>query len=139
MGGAEGTRTLTVCLPQGPRLTPFAQVKRCYVGEMASAPVDALGPSARPLVFAKLAGPGPTRARVQAGPARTCATGDDASSPWSVHRRAGGSRPCWPTGTPSTDETRPFAWLTLDQADNDPASFWTYVIEALRTQHPGER
>ncbi len=34
----------------------------------------------------------------------------------------------------STDETRPFAWLALDQADNDPATFWTYVIEALRTQ-----
>jgi len=34
----------------------------------------------------------------------------------------------------STNETRPFAWLALDQADNDPATFWTYVIEALRTQ-----
>ena len=25
------------------------------------------------------------------------------------------------------------AWLSLDQSDNDPASFWTYVIAALRT------
>ena len=25
------------------------------------------------------------------------------------------------------------AWLSLDRADNDPASFWTYVIAALRT------
>ena len=28
------------------------------------------------------------------------------------------------------------AWLSLDRADNDPASFWTYVIAALRTVAP---
>jgi len=26
-----------------------------------------------------------------------------------------------------------FAWLALDREDNDPARFWTYVVEALRT------
>ena len=29
------------------------------------------------------------------------------------------------------------AWLSLDRADNDPASFWTYVVAALRTAAPG--
>jgi LuxR family maltose regulon positive regulatory protein len=29
------------------------------------------------------------------------------------------------------------AWLSLDRADNDPASFWTYVIAALRTAVAG--
>jgi LuxR family maltose regulon positive regulatory protein len=29
------------------------------------------------------------------------------------------------------------AWLSLDRADNDPASFWTYVIATLRTAAPG--
>ena len=29
------------------------------------------------------------------------------------------------------------AWLSLDRGDNDPASFWTYVIAALRTTAPG--
>ena len=29
------------------------------------------------------------------------------------------------------------AWLSLDRGDNDPASFWTYVIAALRTAAPG--
>jgi len=29
------------------------------------------------------------------------------------------------------------AWLSLDKGDNDPASFWTYVIAALRTVAPG--
>ncbi len=29
------------------------------------------------------------------------------------------------------------AWLSLDRADNDLASFWTYVIAALRTAAPG--
>ena len=28
------------------------------------------------------------------------------------------------------------AWLSLDRGDNDPASFWTYVIAALRTAAP---
>jgi LuxR family maltose regulon positive regulatory protein len=29
------------------------------------------------------------------------------------------------------------AWLSLDRADNDPASFWAYVIAALQTVAPG--
>lgn len=28
------------------------------------------------------------------------------------------------------------AWLSLDEGDNDPARFWTYVIAALQTRHP---
>ncbi len=32
---------------------------------------------------------------------------------------------------------RRVAWLSLDRADNDPATFWTYVIAALRTAAPG--
>jgi LuxR family maltose regulon positive regulatory protein len=31
----------------------------------------------------------------------------------------------------------PVAWLSLDAADNDPARFWIYVIEALRSVLPG--
>ena len=29
------------------------------------------------------------------------------------------------------------AWLSLDRGDNDPTSFWTYLISALRTVAPG--
>jgi LuxR family transcriptional regulator, maltose regulon positive regulatory protein len=29
------------------------------------------------------------------------------------------------------------AWLSLDQSDNDPARFWTYLIAALQTAAPG--
>ncbi|HSJ74541.1 MAG TPA: hypothetical protein VK904_09500, partial [Miltoncostaeaceae bacterium] len=29
------------------------------------------------------------------------------------------------------------AWLTLEAGDSDPARFWTYVVEALRTVAPG--
>ena len=32
---------------------------------------------------------------------------------------------------------RSVAWLSLDQRDDDPASFWTYVVAALRTAVPG--
>jgi LuxR family transcriptional regulator, maltose regulon positive regulatory protein len=33
----------------------------------------------------------------------------------------------------SPREERAFAWLSLDEGDNDPARFWTGVIDALRT------
>ncbi|HKF38554.1 MAG TPA: LuxR C-terminal-related transcriptional regulator [Ktedonobacteraceae bacterium] len=31
----------------------------------------------------------------------------------------------------------PFAWVSLDRSDNDPARFWTYVITALDMLHAG--
>ena len=38
------------------------------------------------------------------------------------------------TGAPTDD--RSAAWVSLDRGDNDPGSFWTYVIAALRTRRP---
>ena len=37
----------------------------------------------------------------------------------------------------SVREERPLAWLWLEPDDNDPARFWMYVIEALRSVLPG--
>src|SRR5262245_30370597 len=34
------------------------------------------------------------------------------------------------------EETRPFAWLSLDPADHDPVRFWSYAIGALRSVRP---
>src|SRR5436305_8619727 len=31
----------------------------------------------------------------------------------------------------------PLAWVSLDEGDNDPIRFWTYVISALNPLHPG--
>jgi LuxR family maltose regulon positive regulatory protein len=39
--------------------------------------------------------------------------------------------------TPHSTDERLAAWLSLDPSDGDPASFWTYVIAALRTAAPG--
>jgi LuxR family maltose regulon positive regulatory protein len=36
----------------------------------------------------------------------------------------------------SPDESRSFAWVSLDPEDDDPVRFWTYVIGALRTVEP---
>jgi LuxR family maltose regulon positive regulatory protein len=36
----------------------------------------------------------------------------------------------------SSDRHR-FGWLALDRADNDPARFWAYVVEAIRIVEPG--
>jgi len=41
------------------------------------------------------------------------------------------------TGPAAPADGRFAAWLSLDKGDNDPASFWTYVIAALRTVAPG--
>ncbi len=32
---------------------------------------------------------------------------------------------------------RSVAWLSLDQGDNEPARFWTYLVTALRSAEPG--
>jgi LuxR family maltose regulon positive regulatory protein len=40
-------------------------------------------------------------------------------------------------GPAAPGDERLAAWLSLDQSDNDPGSFWTYVIAALRTAAPG--
>ena len=40
----------------------------------------------------------------------------------------------WPA---APTEERYVAWLSLDEGDNDPGTFWTYVIAALRTVAPG--
>ena len=40
-------------------------------------------------------------------------------------------------GPAAPADERRAAWLSLDRGDNDPASFWTYVIAALRTAAPG--
>jgi LuxR family maltose regulon positive regulatory protein len=37
----------------------------------------------------------------------------------------------------SSEEERPFAWVSLDPADDDPVRFWSYVIGALQTVKPG--
>src|SRR5450631_3541031 len=41
----------------------------------------------------------------------------------------------WLAGAPA--DGRSAAWLSLDQRDNDPAVFWTYLIAALQTAAPG--
>ena len=40
-------------------------------------------------------------------------------------------------GPAAPGDERLVAWLSLDRGDNDPASFWTYVIAALRTAARG--
>jgi LuxR family transcriptional regulator, maltose regulon positive regulatory protein len=39
--------------------------------------------------------------------------------------------------TDPSRRSRPLAWVSLDAGDNDPSRFWTYVITALNTLHPG--
>ncbi len=44
----------------------------------------------------------------------------------------------WLAARPGTSsDERSAAWLSLDRDDNQPASYWTYVIAALRTVAPG--
>ena len=41
----------------------------------------------------------------------------------------------WLAGTPAAE--RSVAWLSLDPGDNQPESFWTYMVTALQTVAPG--
>ena len=36
----------------------------------------------------------------------------------------------------AVSEPRPFAWLTLDEGDDDPITLWTYIVEALGRVEP---
>jgi LuxR family maltose regulon positive regulatory protein len=40
----------------------------------------------------------------------------------------------WCRGRPPA---APIAWLSLDEFDNDPVTFWTYIVHALRAALPG--
>src|SRR5436190_1556827 len=40
----------------------------------------------------------------------------------------------WLAAAPA--EERSVAWLSLDQSDNHPPSFWTYLVTALQTVEP---
>ena len=42
----------------------------------------------------------------------------------------------WLAAAPA--DGRSVAWLSLDQRDNDPALFWTYLVAALKTAAPGD-
>jgi LuxR family maltose regulon positive regulatory protein len=102
---------------------------------MAKARVDATKAAARPLDWSKLQPPVPRR-RVSRSALLELCTG-------APHRLTLIRAPVgWGKSTfladwyASARETRPFAWLALDRGDNDPVTFWTYLIEALRTQQP---
>ena len=40
----------------------------------------------------------------------------------------------WLAAAPADE--RPVAWLSLDESDNRPPTFWTYLITALQTVQP---
>ena len=43
----------------------------------------------------------------------------------------------WLAGTSASAGENSAAWLALDSGDNDPVTFWSYVVAALRTVAPG--
>lgn len=43
----------------------------------------------------------------------------------------------WLAAGEERDDQGTAAWLSLDRGDNDPQTFWTYVIAALQTVEPG--
>ena len=43
----------------------------------------------------------------------------------------------WLAGTSASAGEDSAAWLALDSGDNDPVTFWSYVVAALRTVAPG--
>ena len=78
--------------------------------------------------------------RVRAWPSGSIA-GQRRSSRWYPRPPASARRRCSPSGSRRDRPRRPtggrLAWLSLDRGDNDLASFWAYVIAALRTAAPG--
>ena len=48
-----------------------------------------------------------------------------------------GARPLLAEWARRTRDRQPVAWLTLDETDDEPQRFWTYVVTALLTTTPG--
>jgi LuxR family maltose regulon positive regulatory protein len=100
-------------------------------------PGDVIGPPGPELVWTKLVAPAPRAGLLpRAGPqsllqeslqAKLCLVGAPAGSgkttllaQWQAV--AGGGR---------------VAWVSLDESDNDPTRFWSYLVAAVRTVEPG--
>ena len=58
-------------------------------------------------------------------------------SPWSPLQPASGRRRCSPGGSPQPCGQRGLAWLSLEEADSEPARFWTYLVTAVQRAVPG--
>src|SRR5512136_2165715 len=43
----------------------------------------------------------------------------------------------WLASRPGDTASMPVAWLSLDPADSQPATFWTYLVSALQKASPG--
>src|SRR5664279_1367618 len=97
------------------------------------------GPMARPMIATKLYVPTPRRGLVTRPRLRERLRRGAESRLTLVSAPAGFGKTTllaeWLGETPGDD--RCVAWLSLDPADNEPASFWTYVLTALRTAVPG--
>ncbi len=90
-----------------------------------------------PLLRTKLVAPGPPRLVVRDGLIDALSGGP--SQPLTlVYGPAGSGKTMlvaqWAA---SVREERPVAWLSLEPDDNDPARFWMYLVEALRSVVPG--
>jgi LuxR family transcriptional regulator, maltose regulon positive regulatory protein len=101
---------------------------------MSEEPADVAGPS-RPLVWSKLQAPVQRRRVHRPGLLELCS-----GSPRKltlIRAPAGwGKSTLLAEWHAAQADTRRFAWLALDRGDNDPVRFWSYLIEALRSQHP---
>ena len=62
--------------------------------------------------------------------------GESAGSPWSPPPPASARRPCSPGASASRRQRRPVAWVSLEEADSQPARFWTYLVTAVQRAPP---
>lgn len=58
-------------------------------------------------------------------------------SAWAATLQSPGDQAATPHTQTNAAQPSRVAWLSLDEHDNDPVHFWTYVITALHTLYPG--
>ena len=128
----------------GPAGAPASQAPAPVAAAPGAAgrPGDFPGPGAAPLLETKLYVPRPRRAVVPRPRLGGRLDRGAASAVTLVSAPAGFGKTTllaeWLAAGPAGPAGgRRAAWLSLDRADNDPVSFWTYVIAALRMVAPG--
>lgn len=105
-----------------------------------AAPDDATAPQQRhpPLLVTKLAAPPPRPGRIRRARLTGWLTAHLGCSVFLLTAPAGFGKTTLLAEWMETPAVRglPFAWVALDEGDNDPAQFWSYVVAALRTVLP---
>ena len=104
---------------------------------VAAAPGDALGSPDPELVWTKLAAPAPRAGLLPRAGLQSLLQASLKAKLCLLAAPAGSGKTSLLAQWRQAADGRRVAWVSLDERDNDPARFWSYLVAALRTVESG--